>query len=221
MVFLQIMKEINLLITSCFALIIAGCGESPTSARKMDSFAAEIAAFRKDFLAKMTQIEYYPLKTKAEWDGIRYFDPDPAYRFPAKFECLPAAEPVLVRTTDGSLLPLEKHGLVTFQRQGQEPKSLIVFKRVGFPFYFISFYDSTNGKTTYGGGRNLDFDPAKVNEDGTMELDFNQCYNPWCHYSNAFPCPLPPADNRLNFPVNAGEKCYLPPAKKWSDGEME
>ena len=48
--------------------------------------------------------------------------------------------------------------------------------------------------------------------DGTQEgkwiLDFNQAYNPWCAYSEAYTCPFVPMENWLEVPIQAGEKDY-------------
>ena len=69
---------------------------------------------------------------------------------------------------------------------------------------WLPFYDQTNGKTTYPGGRYLDLELAA---DGTVEVDFNRAYNPLCAYNpDGFNCTLPPDENRLPFAVEAGEK---------------
>ncbi|MBT8206662.1 MAG: DUF1684 domain-containing protein, partial [Acidimicrobiia bacterium] len=68
--------------------------------------------------------------------------------------------------------------------------------------YFVPFRDATSGKESYGAGRYLDVHP---NEDGTVTLDFNYAYNPYCAYDEAFSCPLPPIENWLEVPIAAGE----------------
>ncbi|HDH03811.1 MAG TPA: DUF1684 domain-containing protein, partial [Actinobacteria bacterium] len=39
-------------------------------------------------------------------------------------------------------------------------------------------------------------------------VDFNYAYNPYCAYSDAFSCPLPPVENWLQVPIRAGEAIY-------------
>lgn len=39
-------------------------------------------------------------------------------------------------------------------------------------------------------------------------IDFNRAANPWCAYDARYACPVPPAQNRLDFRVEAGEKRY-------------
>ena len=39
-------------------------------------------------------------------------------------------------------------------------------------------------------------------------IDFNQAFNPPCAFTKFATCPLPPPQNRLPFPIPAGEKNY-------------
>jgi uncharacterized protein (DUF1684 family) len=75
----------------------------------------------------------------------------------------------------------------------------------GHPGYFIPFRDQTSGDTTYGAGRYLDVEP---NGDGTVTVDFNYAYNPSCVYSDGYSCPLPPIENWLKVPIEAGEMMF-------------
>ena len=71
---------------------------------------------------------------------------------------------------------------------------------------FVIFADQTNGKKTYGAGRFLY--AARPGADGTTIVDFNKAYNPPCAFTPFATCPLPPPQNRLSIPVEAGEKRY-------------
>ncbi len=76
---------------------------------------------------------------------------------------------------------------------------------------YLPFGDATNGKTTYGGGRYL-YDAIKGADLGThgdqILLDFNFAYNPSCAYNHLWSCPLPPAENKLELMIEAGEKAF-------------
>ena len=72
--------------------------------------------------------------------------------------------------------------------------------------YVVVFNDQTSGKETYGMGRMLLVMP---NEDGSVELDFNQAFLPPCAFSPYFNCPMPPLSNRFPFAIEAGEKTVL------------
>jgi uncharacterized protein (DUF1684 family) len=43
---------------------------------------------------------------------------------------------------------------------------------------------------------------------GIVDLDFNKAYNPPCAYTDYATCPLPPRQNWLPVPIEAGEKLY-------------
>jgi uncharacterized protein (DUF1684 family) len=46
--------------------------------------------------------------------------------------------------------------------------------------------------------------------DDKIVLDFNYAYNPSCAYNDSWFCPLAPAENRLWFAIEAGEKQFEP-----------
>ena len=73
---------------------------------------------------------------------------------------------------------------------------------------FLVFADRTNGHGSYGAGRFLD--AAKPDAKGRVVLDFNRAYNPPCAFTPFATCPLPPAQNRLDLAIDAGEKSYHP-----------
>jgi len=67
---------------------------------------------------------------------------------------------------------------------------------------FLIFADPTNGNTTYPAGRFLATGPV----DGErVLLDFNRAYSPPCAFTPFATCPLPPIENRLPIPIEAGE----------------
>ena len=47
--------------------------------------------------------------------------------------------------------------------------------------------------------------------DDTVFVDFNLLYNPYCAYNEQFSCPLPPVENWLQVPIEAGEQNYKAP----------
>ena len=72
---------------------------------------------------------------------------------------------------------------------------------------FLPFKDLTNGESTYGGGRYLDFKQGDI-QNGILILDFNKCYNPWCAFSDGYNCPVPPVPNHLEIAIEAGERNF-------------
>jgi hypothetical protein len=72
--------------------------------------------------------------------------------------------------------------------------------------------DTTSTDATYPGGRLLhtQIPDHGLDQPGTVVLDFNRLENPPCAYSQFATCPLPQLENRLQLPIEAGEKRYQP-----------
>ena len=49
---------------------------------------------------------------------------------------------------------------------------------------------------------------SDINKDGTIALNFNNTYNPYCAYSDRYSCPLTPRKNHLDIEINAGIKVF-------------
>lgn len=163
----------------------------------------ELLEFRKQkdefFESFESPLEY---DDRRRFEGLLYFDPDPGLCFTVALEPGDNAE-IEIQTTDGQKRVYRRAGTVSLEVEG-EIVHLVVYD-TGHPGYFIPFRDATSGKETYGGGRYLDIDP---NPDGTLTVDFNLAYNPYCVYSDSYSCPLPPADNWLDVAIEAGERDF-------------
>ncbi len=142
-----------------------------------------------------------PLEHDARHDfaGLHYYEPNEALVF-----TLPVADAdgsvVRVQTSDGADREYRRTGTVSFTVGGADVT--LTLYSTGQPGYFVPFRDATSGKQTYGAGRYLDLQP---NDDGTVTIDFNYAYNPFCAYNDAYSCPLPPVENWLQVPIEAGE----------------
>jgi uncharacterized protein (DUF1684 family) len=136
-----------------------------------------------------------------QFHGMEFFPVNPELHFPdAKLVPEPTKIPILniVGQTDLEDSP----GYVTFTYHGEEYRLRPIYE--GKTLYFL-FKDPTNKETTYQAGRMLNT-PLPVN--GKVDLDFNRSYNPPCTFTIYATCPLPPKENALSFPVEAGEKRY-------------
>jgi uncharacterized protein (DUF1684 family) len=146
---------------------------------------------------------------RSAWPGVQWFPYDPAARVDASIE--PAAE----RTTFE--IALAADGALRCTRVGvahfviaQRRASLALYWLEGYGGgLWLPFADATTGVVTYGGGRYL-YDTIKGADLGVDEtsivLDFNYAYHPSCAYDERWSCPLAPAENRLDFAVEAGER---------------
>ncbi|WP_051167046.1 DUF1684 domain-containing protein [Hymenobacter norwichensis] len=102
-----------------------------------------------------------------------------------------------------------KYGELHFVLEGK-PQHLTVYQSLDLlrrkeyqDYLFVPFTDLTNGRSSYGGGRYLDLRLGQI-KDGQLVLDFNRAYNPFCAYSSAYSCPVPPPENRLPVAIEAG-----------------
>ncbi len=144
----------------------------------------------------------------------RYWPYDPALRFEVQVS---AAE-----ESHGGLLvdfPISIGDALSFKRIGKVeipfdpgPRILGLFWMAGYAGgLFLPFRDTTNGGVTYGAGRYL-LDTAKsadlggeIGGDG-LTIDFNFSYHPSCAFDPKWSCPLAPPENRLDRPIEAGER---------------
>jgi uncharacterized protein len=155
---------------------------------------------------------------RAAFSGLRYFEPDPAYRIRCRLEPAHGESEGLDIDTGGEdgVIHYRRAGSLRFQLQGAGCE-LTVFAMSGYGGgLFLPFRDATSGKETYGAGRYL-FDTVKNTDGLSLEvasgsdqvtIDFNYAYNPSCAYDDCWACPLAPVENWLTVPIRAGEKIY-------------
>ncbi len=182
-------------------------------AMSVDEPVRAVDTFRKtrDMLFAMHAASPIPAARRARFKGLNYFSFDPAYRVVGTIaRDVEQTSNDLTLPTDG-LLRYTRIGRVHFAL-GETAAALNIFWIEGYGGgLFLPFRDTTNGRTTYGGGRYL-YDTIKGADlgidDDTMVLDFNYAYNPSCAYSENWICPLPPPENQLSFPVKAGELVF-------------
>jgi uncharacterized protein (DUF1684 family) len=140
--------------------------------------------------------------TRTGFAGIDYFDIDTSFRFNARFEAHPAGQKLGIVNVLGMEEPMDNPGVVVFEREGVEYRLEAVDEGDGR--LFLIFADRTSGHETYAAARFLYAEPADA--EGTTVVDFNRAYNPPCAFTAFSTCPLPPASNRLDLRIEAGEK---------------
>lgn len=144
----------------------------------------------------------------------RHFEHDPTLRFAVGMEPAPppdpGAGPLALPNSGTDTLSFSRIGTVRIPfADGERPLS--VFWMAGYSGgLFVPFRDATNGQTTYGAGRYL-LDTAKSADLGTdaagrLILDFNFAIQPSCAFDPRWACPLAPPENRLDRPIEAGER---------------
>lgn len=147
----------------------------------------------------------------AAFGGLSYFPPNPAYRVVASVIPFAQQEIVPLGSTKGDIRPQVRFAELHFTLAGQE------LRLTGFQDpepsngneLFVPFRDATTGHETYGAGRYLEVEVERgVDSKLFTTLDFNLAYSPWCAYNPAYSCTLPPVENTLDAPIQAGERIY-------------
>lgn len=149
------------------------------------------------------------------FEGIEYYDYDPAWVIPGRFQLVDEERvvPFEHMKDAGATRALPVSGDLVFEVDGTEYR-LNAFDTVygGTAKLQLVFGDRTNGAESYGAGRFLFLDhPASERELAPgdsipITIDFNRAIVPPCGFSNQMNCPLPPLQNRLPFALRAGER---------------
>lgn len=139
---------------------------------------------------------------KQTFFGLKYFPVNESLRFDLEIETFDDPQTIEMQTSTGDLRTFTRYGQIHFLVAGELTSLTVFASEHGF---FIPFVDSQAGKETYGAGRYLDPEP---NDDGSLHVDFNLAYNPYCAYNDLYSCPIPPMENRLNVAIKAGEMNY-------------
>jgi len=150
-----------------------------------------------------------PPEDRDDFDGLDYFEPAPDYRVETTVTRHEDPDPVPMETNTGEEVRYVR--VVTFAFDiDDEQCELHGYKQrpddADEPI-FVPFRDKTTGQETYRGGRYIELHPdGELDDDETVVIDFNLAYTPFCAFSDAFSCPLPPEENWLEIEVPAGER---------------
>lgn len=146
-------------------------------------------------------------EARAAFRGLRWFAADPAFRVRGvPLQRHPAPLPGRLAATGPDAVELLEVGAFAFDLAGTPCRLLAYEPAPGEsdePYVLVPFRDATSGRETYGAGRYLDAEPVGGD---AFDLDFNRAYHPYCAHDDAWACVLPPAENRLPVPVEAGER---------------
>ena len=187
---------------------VAGAQKAPKV-----TYQEELAAFRQHYKDEFVSEPRSPI-TAADTSFLDFYPADPAWRVPARVSLTPDSPVFDMMTYSGVTRKYRQYATVQF-RIGSQPLQLSLYQNITLmekdttyrDYLFLPFKDLTNGETTYGGGRYLDFRKKNISG-GVLILDFNKNYNPYCAYSDGYSCPIPPRENHLDIEVTAGERTF-------------
>lgn len=137
---------------------------------------------------------------------VSAFDYDPAWRLPGVFTPFERVD-VEAETVEAGVRETTPHiGTFAFEYGGESHEVVVLGKETdaGDIQPVVHFRDRTNGTETYGAGRVVEIDFTGANR--IDWIDFNYAVALPCAFTNFVTCPIPPAQNGLDFEVRAGEK---------------
>ncbi len=158
-----------------------------------------------------------PLKPKdlKRFKGLDFFPFDSTYIVKATVTRIEDAPLFKMPTTTERTPYYKEYGVLHFKIKGEQFKLTAYQSQEDIKnpklrnLLFIPFTDNTSGNESYGGGRYMDIMLTDSLPDGSLVLDFNETYNPYCVYNEDFSCPLTPRKNHLDIEIRAGIKNFI------------
>ncbi|MBK7036960.1 MAG: DUF1684 domain-containing protein [Chitinophagales bacterium] len=176
------------------------------------TYTEKLEEHREKYISDFLTDEHSPL-TKKDIKHLDFYAIDSTYAVTGMITLTPDAIPFDMATSLGIIKRYVQYGTITFQLH-DSTFTLSIYQSMKLreqeeykDYLFVPFNDNTNYTETYGGGRYMDFRMGEIVE-GKLLVDFNKAYNPYCAYSGGYACPVPPAENKLNTNIKAGEKQY-------------
>lgn len=141
-------------------------------------------------------------EVRKRFGGRVWYDVDENYRVRARFMPYDPPRKIAIVNVLDEVSEEPSPGYAEFEIAGRPYRLDAVGDGDGL---FFVFRDATAGETTYGPGRFLYVDQKPASGE-VFTLDLNRAYNPPCAFSEFTTCPLPPRQNVLKVPIEAGEK---------------
>jgi uncharacterized protein len=177
------------------------------------TYIEQIEKHRKDYKLEFLNDKDSPLK-REDLGYLDFYPINESYKVEATFKKVRDKTGFMMQTHSGKQKHYFVYGKLSFALQGKK-YSLFIYQSESLlqedeykDYLFVPFTDATNSKTTFGGGRYLDFRVKDI-QNNKLVLDFNKCYNPYCAFAGGYSCPIPPKENDMNRLIEAGEKLYL------------
>lgn len=175
---------------------------------------AEIENYRLLKDQKLGNPSISPLSSEKiqSFTGLKYFEIDFKFSFRGIIKRNEPGKLVELPMSGGTKLKFEEFGTVSFNLL-DKTFSLSIFKNQNLPEFnenpdqlFIPFKDATSGNETYANGRYL---PVSIAADETeVIIDFNQAFNPYSAYNEAFVSVIPSSSPLLAVSMISGERRY-------------
>jgi uncharacterized protein len=112
-----------------------------------DRYAVELAHFRAEIDEMLEMHPQSPLsyEQQQQFEGLDYYEPDPAFRFSGEAERFGDDEPLIeMQTSTGDTRHYRRWGRFAFDVEG-EGASLVIYQDPMHGDFFLPFKDATNG----------------------------------------------------------------------------
>tara|TARA_B100000767_G_scaffold19440_1_gene17759 strand:- start:60 stop:671 length:612 start_codon:yes stop_codon:yes gene_type:complete len=157
-----------------------------------------------------------PLKKRdiKGFKGLNFFPVDSSFIVSAKLVKIKDAPTFKMATTTDRNPLYKEYGILTFSLLGKNCTLTLYQSQEDLEDekykdnLFLPFTDATSGNESYGGGRYMDLLITDEKSDGTILLNFNNTYNPYCAYNEKFSCPITPRKNHLDIAIKAGIQVF-------------
>lgn len=167
--------------------------------------------FQSTLNANFKDVTKSPLKSSdlKSFTGLPFFKTDSSFVIKAYLKRTPDSTFFPMQTNTSRLSRERVFGILFFNIKGNPAKLKIYqgaenLQTEGLEDYLLlPFLDSTNGLSTYAGGRYIDL---RIPTGDSLFIDFNKAYNPYCAYNDKYSCPLVPRGNYIPTPIQAGVK---------------
>ena len=182
------------------------------------SYAAKISSHREQYKKDFLTDPRSPLKAD-DTGYLRFYAPDKRYVVQARVTLTPQSQPFPIGTHSGKTKMYRQYATVRFVLFRHDLQLSLYQSQdlMKDPKYkdalFLPFTDLTNNQTSYGGGRYLDVSITDI-KNGSLTIDFNKAYNPYCAFAGGYSCPIPPDENRLPIKIAAGEQQFGKPVSE-------
>lgn len=202
------MKKSNLFILLIVAIVAITIFNFLTIGESSKDYTERLEQERKDKNGYMLSSNS-PLieEDKQNFTGLNYYPIDEEFKVTARIEKTNNKQPIFIESTTGEQLKYIPFATASFELKGQQHSVMLYqdWEEKDPNKLSLMFADETSAVETYGGGRYLDVMYRNTN---SVIIDFNNAYNPFCHFNAEYSCPIPPRQNVLNIPIEAGEKIY-------------
>lgn len=200
-------KSVLLILISVF---IISCNSQDKRPLKGDS------EYQQNLNSSFKDATRSPLKKKdlKDFGGLDFFPVSEEYIVVAKLIKTENAPTFEMATTTNRKPLYKEYGKLQFTIKGKDLELTIYQSQDDLrdekykDYLFLPFTDDTSGEESYGGGRYMDVMTTDERADGTIVLNFNNTYNPYCAYNDKYSCPLTPRKNHLDVKVKAGIKVF-------------